>query len=547
MTQLDARPQQPRQQHDEQSINEQLAVHVSEKLVQAIVADISQASQTTCLQLTSSIISISASASSETSLEKGEAISKAQPVQPSGWDGPEDPENPKNWSLTRKWLATITVAMFTFITPIASSMIAPALVNVAEDLDVRPGFQTSLLLSIFVLAYVIGPLFLGPLSEVFGRTKVLQSSFMFFLVFCLACGFAQNKAQFLAFRFISGLGGSAPLAIGPGVLADMWPPEQRGKALGYYTAGPLLGPAIGPIFGGFISQNTTWRWVFWSTAAFTCVIQFVGFFALRETYAPLILEQKAARQAKAAGINILSIPIDKRTPRLSTLVTRALQRPMFLLFTQPIIQALALYQLYNYGVVYLVLTTFPDVWVGIYNEESSIGGLNYLSIGLGFLIASIFAAPLNDKIYVYLKYTRGNGSGKPEYRIPLMFPASLLVVVGLFTYGWTVQFRTHWIFPNLGMFIFSVGCIVSYQCAQTYNVDAYSRFAASAMSAVVMLRSCAGFGFPLFAPSMYDKLGYGWGNSLLGFIAIGIGTTAPLGFWLFGERLRARSSHARDE
>lgn len=491
--------------------------------------------------------STSTSSSSEVSLEKGEITVKVQPVQITGWDGPDDPENPKNWSSTRKWLATITVAMFTFITPIASSMVAPALVDVAADLDVSPGFQTSLLLSIFVLAYVIGPLFLGPLSEVFGRTKVLQSSFMFFLLFCLACGFAQNKAQFLAFRFISGLGGSAPLAIGPGVLADMWPPEQRGKALGYYTAGPLLGPAIGPIFGGFISQNTTWRWVFWSTAAFTGVIQFIGFFALLETYAPLILEQKAARLAKKTGDDQLSIPIVKTTPPLSTLVMRALQRPMFLLLTQPIIQALALYQLYNYGVIYLVLTTFPNVWVGIYHEKPSVGGLNYLSIGLGFLIASIFAAPLNDRIYVYLKHTRGKGQGRPEFRIPLMFPASILVVIGLFVYGWTIHFRTHWIFPNLGMFIFSVGCIVSYQCAHTYNVDAYSRLAASSMSAVVMLRSCAGFGFPLFAPSMYDKLGYGWGNSLLGFIAIGIGMTAPLGFWLLGERLRARSSHAMNE
>jgi hypothetical protein len=182
--------------------------------------------------------------------EKGlpsEPTQSAPTVRTIDWDGPQDPENPKNWSSTRKWAATITVAMFTFISPIASSMVAPALEHVARDLDVPPGFQTSLLLSIFVLAYAVGPLVLGPLSEVFGRTKVLQSAFMFFMVFCLACGFAQSKAQFLVFRIISGLGGSAPLAIGPGVLSDLWAPEQRGKALGYYTAGPLLGPAIGMV------------------------------------------------------------------------------------------------------------------------------------------------------------------------------------------------------------------------------------------------------------------------------------------------------------
>lgn len=127
--------------------------------------------------------------------------------------------------------------MCAFITPVASTMIAPALQDVAAELHVAPGVQTSMLLSVFVLAYIPGPLFLGPMSEVFGRTRVLQSAYMFFLVFCLACGFAQTKGQFFAFRLISGLGGSAPLAIGPGVLADLWPPEQRGKAIGFYTFG----------------------------------------------------------------------------------------------------------------------------------------------------------------------------------------------------------------------------------------------------------------------------------------------------------------------
>ncbi|KAK5946090.1 hypothetical protein PMZ80_000229 [Knufia obscura] len=466
-------------------------------------------------------------------------------VRTIGWDGPNDPDNPKNWTQTRKWASTLTVAMFTFISPIASSMVAPALSDVARDLNVPPGFQTSLLLSIFILSYAFGPLLLGPLSEVFGRTRVLQSSFMFFMVFCLACGLAQNKAQFFVFRIISGLGGSAPLAVGPGVLSDLWPPEQRGKALGYYTAGPLLGPAIGPIFGGFIAQDTTWRWVFWATAAYTGLVQIVGLFVLRETYAPILLARKAAQTANSSNANDSQVSVPK--PQLSILLAKALKRPMFLLFTQPIIQALALYQLYNYGTIYLILTTFPNVWIGVYHEKQSIGGLNYLSIGVGFLLASIVAAPLNDKIYVHLKRTRGNGKGRPEFRVPLMFPASLFCVAGLFIYGWTVQFRTHWIFPNIGMFIFSIGCIVSYQCAQTYNIDAYSKYAASGMAAVVMLRSIAGFGFPLFAPAMYDALGYGWGNSLLGFIAIGIGMTAPLAFWLFGEKMRTRSSHARSE
>lgn len=483
--------------------------------------------------------------------EKGVVAPPLERTKTVGWDGPDDPENPKNWSNTKKWVATLVIAMFTFISPISSSMVAPALAQVGRDLDVPPGFEQSLLLSIFLLAYSVGPLFLGPMSEVFGRTRVLYLAYSFFLAFCIGCGFAQTKGQLLAFRFISGLGGSAPLAIGPGVLADLWPPEQRGKAFGLYTAGPLLGPAIGPIIGGFIAEYSTWRWVFWSISIYTGVAQVVGLFALQETYAPVLLARKAARvekEARANGTaNDLTIQPTQTTPPLAIVLRKALVRPFYLLVTQPIIQALALFQLYQYGVVYLVLTTFPLVWTGVYHESPAIGGINYLSLGLGFSIASAFASPLQDKIYIRLKSTRGNGQGRPEFRVPMMFPSSFLVVAGLFIYGWSVEFHVHWIAPNIGVFLFAMGTIVSYQCSQTYCVDSYAAVAASAMSAVITLRSLAGFGFPLFAPSLYDALGYGWGNSLLGFIALGVGVPAPIAFWFFGEKLRNRSSEARSE
>ena len=79
---------------------------------------------------------------------------------------------------------------------------------------------------------------------------------------------------------------------------------------------------------------------------------------------------------------------------------------------------------------------------------------------------------------------------------------------------------------------------------QTYTVDTYTRFAASAMAAVSVLRSIAAFAFPLFAPYLYDALKYGWGNSLLAFISIAIGFPAPIFLWVYGERLRKASPYA---
>ena len=74
---------------------------------------------------------------------------------------------------------------------------------------------------------------------------VLQLANLFYLAFNIGCGFATSKGQLIAFRFLSGLGGSAPLALGGGVLADCWRAEERGKSISIYSLAPLLGPAVG--------------------------------------------------------------------------------------------------------------------------------------------------------------------------------------------------------------------------------------------------------------------------------------------------------------
>jgi MFS family permease len=359
----------------------------------------------------------------------------------------------------------------------------------------------------------------------------------------LGCGFAQNSSQLMAFRFMSGLGGSAPLAIGGGVLSDCFRAEQRGKAVSLYSLAPLLGPAIGPIAGGFIAQNTTWRWCFWATTIFTGIVQCFGIFLLQETYAPKLLATKRDKLRKETGDMELYTEFDSPDKTFPNIMKTAMQRPFVLLVTQPIVQVLACYMAYLYGIMYLMLFTFPGLWTERYHEATGISSLNFISMALGFFIGAQVAARLNDAIYQRLK-KKNNGVGNPEYRVPMMIPASLLLPIGLFWYGWSAEAKVHWIVPNIGVVIFCAGIIVGFQCIQTYLVDAYTRYAASAIAAATVLRSLAGFGFPLFAPAMFTALDYGWGCSLLAFIAIGLGVPAPFLLWKFGATLRAKSQYA---
>ncbi|PNY24009.1 transporter [Tolypocladium capitatum] len=482
----------------------------------------------------------------ELAREKGvENPTTADPEDPDlvSWDEPDDPQNPRCWPINRKWAAVLCVSFFTLISPVASSMVAPGLVAIGQDLGITSDLERALVLSIFVAAYALGPLFWGPLSELYGRVVVIQSSNAVFLLFNLGCGLARTEGQMMAFRFMSGIGGSAPLAIGGGLLSDLFPAEERGKAMSVYSLMPLLGPAVGPIAGGWIAERTSWRWVFYSTTMACAVIQAVGLFLLQETYAPVLLDRRKMRLIKETGNTALRTEHDHPERTLAQALGIALTRPFRLLATQPIVQVMSLYMMYLYGMIYLVLSTFPALWAVEYHESPGVQGLNYLSLGIGFFLGAQSCAPLQDRIYAALKrrYAPDGGPGRPEFRVPMMIPGAALVPVGLLVYSWTAQAGTHWIGPNVGAAVYAAGTIISFQCVQGYMVDSYPRYAASAVGAMTVLRSLAGFGFPLFAPYMYASLGYGKGGTVLAACAVVIGWPSPFLLWKYGAKLRANS------
>ncbi|KAF9560805.1 MFS polyamine transporter [Agrocybe pediades] len=465
------------------------------------------------------------------------------------WEGPNDPLNPKNWSYKKKWAATIVVSSFTFISPISSSMIAPASMQVAEDFGITSSFIIALTTSVFILGYCVGPLFLGPLSEIYGRSRVLQLSNLFYLAWNIGCGFAQNKSQLIAFRFLAGIGGSAPLSIGGGVLGDVWRAEERGRAIAIYSLAPLLGPVIGPVCAGWIAARSTWRWVFWSTSIVDVVIQISGLFFLRETYAPYLLEQKAntirknldAEKGTFKHVRTIYESSDDRS--WQTIMSKALIRPFKLFATEPIAQIMGVYMAFVYGLFYLFLTTMPTIFSVTYQESPGIAGLNYIALGLGLSLASQTNARLMDKIYVHLK-KRNGGVGEPEFRLPPMVPGTILLPIGLFLSGWAAEKGVHWIVTDIGIALVGAGMILSFQSIQTYVIDTFTLHAASALAAVNCLRSLAGFGFPLFAPAMYNKLGYGKGDTILACLAIGLGCPAPFLLWKYGKKIRMMSRYA---
>lgn len=129
------------------------------------------------------------------------------------WAGPNDPENPKNWPTSRKWTTILPMSLFNFLSSMSSATMAPALDAIQQDLHFQSSLLVILSLSVFLLGTAVIPLITAPLSEVFGRSIVLQSTNLFYIIFNTLCGAAKTQNQLIVFRFLAGLGGAGPFAV----------------------------------------------------------------------------------------------------------------------------------------------------------------------------------------------------------------------------------------------------------------------------------------------------------------------------------------------
>ncbi|KAL4732531.1 hypothetical protein ACLX1H_001547 [Fusarium chlamydosporum] len=454
------------------------------------------------------------------------------------WDGPDDPANPQNWSTKKKTITVMIVSSVTFVTPLASSIFAPSIEQVMTEFHSTNTQLASFIVSVYLIGYCFGPLVIAPLSEMYGRLPLYHVCNVLFVIFNVACALTPNLGGLIAFRFLAGLAGSCPLTIGAGSLADIISKEKRGAAMSSWALGPLFGPVIGPVAGGYLSQAKSWRWSFWVVSILAGAITIMAFVFMRETYAYALLEKKTKKLRKETGNPKLRSALDKGITT-KELFSIAMVRPTKMLLFAPIVSLLSLYMALVYGYLYLLFTAMPTLFEKEYHFSSGSVGLSYLGIGTGSLIGLVVSGATSDPLVRYLTKKNG-GERKPEYRLPLMAAACLIIPAGLFIFGWSAEKKTHWIVPIIGTSFLGVGMIIVFMCISVYLVDAYIEYAASAIAASTVLRSLVGALLPLAGGSMYKSLGYGWGTSVLGFVAAAA-IPLPLIFYKYGERIRSRN------
>ncbi|OAA58448.1 major facilitator superfamily transporter multidrug resistance [Niveomyces insectorum RCEF 264] len=453
---------------------------------------------------------------------------------------PNDPGNPKNWSKAMKWYCTMVVAITCFVVAFASSVITADIIGVTKTFDVSEEVVL-LSISLFVVGFGVGPLVFAPLSEIYGRRLIYGSTLLVAVVFVIPCAVSKNIGTLLVCRCIDGIAFSAPMTLVGGTLADLWRNEERGVPMAAFSAAPFLGPAIGPLVGGYLSDARGWRWLYWIQLILAGVVWFLITFTVPETYAPTILARRAKKLRAKTGdaSHVTEQEIDARP--LGERLRIFLIRPVQLLFVELIVFLVSLYMSVLYGLLYMFFIAFPIIYQKGKGYTAGKTGLMFIPVAVGVL-GSAVCSPLVNRHYLTL-VRKHHGRPPAETRLIPMMYSCWFIPIGLFIFAWSSYPRISWAGPAMGGFCVGFGFIFLYNSANNYLVDSYQHQAASALAAKTCLRSFWGAGVVLFTEQMYNRLGDQWASSLLAFISLAC-CAIPFLFWTFGARIRKRSRYA---
>lgn len=451
-----------------------------------------------------------------------------------------DLENPKNWSTPRRWYVTVIAVLLVVNATFASSSPSGCLDSIADELHVSIE-AAGLVITLFLLGYVFGPLFWAPLSEFFGRRWIFYISFTLYLIFNFLCAFAPNFAALLIGRFLTGTFASAPLSNSAGVLADIWGPIERGNAMAVFSMMTFIGPALGPVISGFIDLKLNWRWNFYVLLWLAGITELL-LFTLPETLPPMALRKKAQRirALKIPGYEDVKAPVEATDRSLSTMFRVALTRPWKILI-DPISFFVAIYISVVYMLLYMLFTIYPIVFQEKRGWNAGVGELPLLGVIVGAVIGGgyIFWQSSRDR-----KALLAGHRGRAEDRLPAACVGGVGFAVTMFWFAWSSEYNSvPWIVPTLAGVFLSASILLIFVAFLNYLTDTYLMYAASALAANTVCRSACGAAAPLFTQYMFNALGVGGGGSLIGGVALLL-APIPFIFLKYGESIRVKSKFA---
>lgn len=461
-----------------------------------------------------------------------------------------DPDNPMDWPRAYKWSIVALLAFTSFTVTFTCISIVPVATEIVRDLDHGSSqdrkFASVLMVTIWELGEAAGPLLIAPLSEVFGRSPVINIANLLFILATILAALSQNTALLISARALTGLT-VASNVLNPAIVGDMFISQERGSAMSLIMLAPLLGGAVGPAIAGAMAQSVGWRYVLWFSAALASAAELAFLMFFRETYKVRILRKRAKRLRTESGKASARTEFDDDNPGKSSSekLWATVMRPAVVLLDSGVLQALSLYGSVVFSWFYIMATTLPDILEDIYGLSPTMTGTAFMSFSVGSTLGVIICNSALDRIYIRLRDANG-GVEQPEHRLPLAVVGGVLLPITTVAYGWTAHLHLPIPFLLLSVGLMGATMLLAFLPLMAFVVDSFGLYSASALTALIVTRCLTGTFLPLTTGPLIKIMGYGWAFTMLGGATLALAPIPAL-VYRYGVKWRKASAYAMVE
>ncbi|ORY09586.1 putative MFS multidrug transporter [Clohesyomyces aquaticus] len=457
------------------------------------------------------------------------------------WNGPHDLSNPFNWPPRKKWRVTSLSLLASFICSMNGTILSPAYPTITTELDLLNGTipTTCWFTATWGIGAALLPLFLFPIMEDFGIRRVFLCTYFLFTLTLIPVGLSSNFHLLLFLRLLSG--GCVPIIsdAAASTLSNLFSGEKaRSLPTALYVGTYLYATSLGPVVGAAILQFRDWRWIAHVECICTAALFPAFVIGMPETRGTAILRGRA-RELRRKGKGAYTAEEIGVKNWNSRDVMTSIRRPILMLLIEPVVFISALWAAYSLGTIYLFTQSVEQVYGTAYGFSPIQAGYVQGAIVIGEVLGCglpLFMERLNQCPSPPI----------PEARLyPSIIGGFIGVTGGMLVFAWTASPQIHWIAPTTGLLMVGFGTTAVITSIANYLIDAYSKYAASALGAVGLVENTAIAFLPLASKAMYTDLEFWWASSLLGFVSLGL-VVMPCFVVKWGNEIRARSSFMKE-
>lgn len=464
----------------------------------------------------------------------------------------------------------ITVLVLTMLaSPLTATIYLPLLPSLARHFSISIQ-AINLTITIYIIFQAISPLLLATASDSLGRRPIYLATYALYTLANL--GLALNKhsyAGLLVLRALQSLGASAVLAVAFGVVADVWPPAERGSVLGPTQGAANLAVCVGPVLGGWIAlASGGFQWVFWALTIFGISVWLVIGAALPETARNVVgngsserkgwdrpwwevvkkrrKKRKEAAESDSADLGAQQPTSEKPTKHTENGETAVGRRKTFKILN-PLAAiriifwkdtALVLWMAASpYAVWYCVQTSIPPIYKSGYHFSELQVGLAYLTGGAGVVLGGYANGKFMDWNYRVtarnIGHTIDKVSGDDLRHFPIERARArgggyLLVIYtcALVGYGWSVMAHTSAAVPLVLQFVLAALCTYFQQTFNALLVDIYPESPSTAAASSNITRCALSAVAVAILQPLVNVMGRGWLFTVLVVLSGGGGMAA---------------------